>query len=114
MCERGELRAVQHLVRVRVADTAEQARIGDRALERAVLALHSISELSETGPEDVESAGIHRGERGLALDQMERGAALGSGLGEHQRAASEFEGGERYPARHLRMCAEPAQPAGDH
>ncbi len=105
---------MQDLVGVGVADAAEQVRIGERALERMVLALHAVGELLETGREDVEPAGIHRGERGLALDQMDRGAALRSGLREDEHPVSKAEGREGDPPGELRVGADPAQPASDH
>src|SRR5690242_21886980 len=83
------------LVRIRVADAAEQMRVGERPLERAAVRLQSRGEFPGTGLEDLEPARIHRGERRLALDQVDRCAPLRSGLGEDQRRGVEFECGER-------------------
>src|SRR5712692_1042881 len=105
---------MQDLVRIGVADAAEQTRIGERALERMVLALHAVGELLETGYEDVEAAGVHRGERRLAFDEVERSPALGARFGERERPVREFEGGKRGPPRGPRVPFEPAQPASDH
>ena len=49
--QRRQPRAVQDLVRVGVADAAEQARIGQRALERVVLAREARGERLEVGVE---------------------------------------------------------------
>ena len=88
-CDRREPRAVQDLVRVGVADAAEEARIGERALERVVLARAARAanavERRRRAP---------RGRRGSSAraplsprDHVQRRALLRAGLGEHQRAA---------------------------
>src|SRR5712664_2530672 len=47
--ERGELRPVQDLVRIGVADSAEQARVGEGALQRVVLSLQPRGKLLKAG-----------------------------------------------------------------
>ena len=92
MRDRRELRAVQDLVRIRVADAGEEARIGQRAFQRMVLAKQDVdANVFEIGVEDLDAPGIHRVERRLALNEMQRGAPLGAGLGESERAAVELE-----------------------
>ena len=104
--ERREPRAVQDLVRIGVADAAEQARVGQRALERVVLARERRRELLRDRIEHLEAAGIVRGEPGLARDDVQRGALLRAGLGQHQRAARR---NRRRRARSGRRASPPAR-----
>src|SRR5215831_17479854 len=89
-------------------------RIGERALDGVVVALQPCRKLRWSGLEDVDTARVHRRERSLALDQMDRGAALGARFGEKQRRILEIESRERQAARRLLVFREPAQAAGDH
>ena len=112
--ERREPRAVQDLVGVGVADAAEEARIGEGALERVALAREGLAELPRrVAPSDLEAAAIERCEPGLALHDVQRRPPLGARLGEHQRprqpksnAASPIRPGSGAPAG--RRCRRPA------
>ena len=86
---------MQDLVRVRVADPAEQAGIGQGALQRSVLQSQPRGELVAGGREHLDSARIVFLERGLAVYEVERRALLRTGLGQGQRAAGEVERGKR-------------------
>src|SRR6185295_19966188 len=83
-------------------------------LERVPVLLQACAEFLGTGVEDLEATRVHRRERRLTLDQMDRCAPLRSGLGEDQRCVVEFERGERYAPRGFLVPFEPAQPPGDH
>ena len=111
---RRQPRAMQDLVGVGVADAAEQPRVGERALERVVLAAQPRRERGERrrpGPR----ARRDRARRSAASPRtsVQRGAPLRAGLGEEQRAGREVERGEhrlraaasRPRARH---CSRPA------
>src|SRR5690606_5182199 len=73
---RRELRAVQDLVRVRVADPAEQALIRERALERVPLARDRVREAREVRLERLRAAAVELRERRLAAHEVERRALL--------------------------------------
>ena len=67
--DRREPRAVQDLVGVGVADAAEEARIGERALERVVLAAQRArANAASVGRQHLEAAGVERGQRRRARD----------------------------------------------
>ena len=53
---------MEDLVRVRVADTAEQTRIGEGALERVILGEQPLRERRTSGGERLQSASIEFGE----------------------------------------------------
>ena len=109
-------RAVQDLVRVRVADAAEEPRVGERALERVVLARERARRTaSSVASSDLEPAAVELRERVRAAHDVERRALLRARLGEDQRARREVERGERRPCPGRRARRRiPAQAAGDH
>ena len=82
---------MQDLVRIGVADAAEQVRVGQRALDRVVLAGERIVELLERCLERLDAAGIERGKRRLTAHHLHRRALLRAGFREQQGAAREFE-----------------------
>jgi len=111
--ERRQPRAVQDLVGVRVADAAEEARVGQRALDGVVLGDQPRGERVACRRHDVDAARVERSERFTPLDDMERCAPLLARLGERERAAGKGEERERVRRRRL-AALEPAQPSGDH
>jgi len=76
---------VQDLIRVRVANSAEQGRIRERSLQRVILASKTRVERREAEPEDLDAARIERRHRVGARHDMERRAFLGASFGEQQR-----------------------------
>ena len=70
--ERRQARAVQDLVGIGVADAAEQARVGERALERVVLAGERAAERREVDREHLEAARVVRRERVFAPHEVQR------------------------------------------
>ena len=69
--DRRQAGAVQDLVRVGVADAAEQMRIGQRALERMVFALQALAERRQIGGGDLESAQVECGKRTFAVHDVQ-------------------------------------------
>src|SRR5262245_12350103 len=85
---------MQDLVRVGVADAAQQPRIGERTLEGVALARERTREGGEIDVHRLDAAGVEGGETGVALHDVERGPLLRARLGEGQGAGGEVEGGE--------------------
>ena len=85
---------VQNFVGVGVADSAEQARIGEGSLERTVFGGKCVAKRVEIAGEDFDSAGVDGIETVFACEDMQRGAMLCSGFGKHERTVGEFERGE--------------------
>ncbi len=111
--QRRQARAMQDLVGISVADAAEEARIGERALDGVVLGDEAGREGLAGRRHDVDAAGVERRQRGAAGDDVQRRAPLLAGLGEGERAAVELEESQR--VRRGRLAGrEPAQAAGDH
>ena len=59
---RRQPRRVEDLVRVRVADAAQQPRVGQRPLERVILARQRCAEFVDGRRQHVDAAGIERGQ----------------------------------------------------
>jgi len=109
-----ELRAMQDLVGVRIADSAEDVRIGERALERVIGRAQRRRERLEGRLERLDTSRAERRQPSFACDYVERGAMLRAGLGEPQPSAIELEHREQIsPARFGRRRI-PVQPAGNH
>src|SRR3954468_11528278 len=105
---------MQYLVGVRVADAAEEMRVGERALERVILAAQLRGEVAHLRAEDFHAAGIERVEPRV-VDEMNAGALLRARFGEDERARVEVEGGEPEPSGDLRaLLVAPAEATGDH
>ncbi len=91
-------------------------RIGQRALQRVVLAREHLVEFLERGLQRLDAAGIERAERLLAAHELDRRAFLRARFREEQRAVGELERGEdesRTDPQFLFGLA-PSQPARDH
>ncbi len=82
---------MEDLVGVGVADSGEDARVGEDALKGVVFRGESVRELFEAEGEDVYAAGIELGEGCLSLQEVEGGTALRTGLCQDERAVGEVE-----------------------
>src|SRR5690606_32111850 len=111
---RGELRLQEDLVRVCVADPAQDAWIGQRALERVVLRTQRRGELVEGGVQRLDSATIELRQRFLPLLQVEGGALVRRCFGEAQCTRREVERPVRSLLRYVGARLPPLQPAADH
>src|SRR6185437_14982247 len=105
---------MQNLVRVRVADAAEQSRIGERSLECVILQRELCAERIGCRVERLDAASIERAKRGLALYRVQRCAARSARFCQKQRSRRKTEArqhGARWTL--LSRCA-PAEPSRDH
>ncbi len=109
-----ELRGVQDLVGVGVAHAADEARIGEGALEGAVFLGEGGAEACEIGGEDLDAAGIDRAQALFAAHYVEGGAALAAGFGKGEGSAGEVEGGEGVAAGEFGLGGLPVEASGDH
>ena len=94
--------------------TAEEARVGERALERVVLRAQSGDECLARGVERLEPAAIDRPQGFAPLHGREGGALLGARLGEEEPTGVELEHRQRAAPGHLPLRRAPPEPAGDH
>ena len=109
-----KLGCVQNLVGIGVADAADHARVGESALESAILGAESSTKGVEIAVEDFDATGVDGMEAVFAGENMERSAAFGAAFGEHQRAAQEVKGGESIAAGKPGIWRTPMQTTGDH
>src|SRR5579871_1764788 len=105
---------MEDFVGVSVADTAEQAWVGERALERVVFRSQSFTESFEIGVEDVNPARINGFECGFVVEEMKRCTALGSSFGKNQRSVGEIEGCEILAASEFGAGITPVKTPRDH
>ena len=93
-----------------------EMRIGERALERVVLARQRLAECRERRLERFDAAGIERRERRFAPHQLHRCALLRARFREEQRAVLELEHREHQLRSDARLLARlaPAQAPRDH
>ena len=107
---------MQDLVRVGVADAAEEVRIGERALERVVLARQRVAKRVERRVERLEAAGIERASAAAPRTRcsdarfFEPASVKNSVPCSKSNAARTSFG----PDAELLARLAPAQPAGDH
>ena len=86
-----ELRRVQDLVGIRIADSAEQPGIRQRPFQRVVLHSQPRSERRRTAGERVDASGIEIVQAVEAAHERQRGAPPGARLCQDQRAGRELE-----------------------
>src|ERR1700722_2976756 len=83
-------------------------------LQGSVFDRERFAEGVEIAGEHVDSPGIDGTQPILALEEMQRRAALGSRFREHERSMRKVEGGEVLPPCQLRSWWTPVQAAGNH
>jgi len=110
----GEACGVENLVGVRVADSGENAWIGEGSLEGAVFCCQRNAEFFEIGGEDVDAAWVDGLHVVFVAKQVKGGAAFGACFGEDERAVGKVEGSEIIAAAEFGSERAPVQTAGDH
>ena len=90
----GEFCGVQDFVGVGIAYPAEEAWIGEGALEGAIFVGECFAKGIEIAGEDFDSAGIDRTETVFASEDMQGSAVLDAGFGENEGAVGKIECGE--------------------
>src|ERR1700693_2901823 len=105
---------MQNLVRIRVADTADDAWIGQSPLERAGFSRKSGAKRTEIAREDLDSSRVDGTQTGLARENVQRCAMRSTGFGKYKRSAGKIEGSQTPAACQLCSSTSPVQPAGNH
>ena len=115
MRDRRQLRAMQDLVRVRVADAAEEMRIGQRALQRVVLAQRARARSAARSASSTSRPPMSNArQRRRAVHDVQRRAPLGARLGQRERAVGESKRASVMRPGGFASARQPAQAAGDH
>ena len=87
----GKFCGMQYFIGVGVADSAEEAWIGEGAFERAVFGGKCFAKRIQIAGENFDSAGVDGAETVFAGEDMQGGAVLGAGFGEHKGAIEKIE-----------------------
>src|SRR6266481_4632393 len=112
--DRRQLRGMQDLVRIGIADAADDAWIGKSPLERAVFGCKGGAKRIKIAREDIDSSGIDGTQTLFARDDIQRCSVLCTRFGKHERTAGKIESRQTPAARELRSWDLPVQPAGNH
>ena len=112
--EGGQFRGVEDLVRIGVADSGDDAWVGEGAFQRVVFAAQRRAKRGRVDLQDLQPAAIVLGQTGLATDHIQGRAPARPRLSEQQRAGRKIECREPDPAGDRRPRTFPAQPARDH
>src|SRR5712664_12586 len=105
---------MQDLIRIRVADATQYARIGQRPLQRAVFGRKRVSKGVEIARENLDSSRVDRTQTLLASENMQRCAVLCARFRKRKRAADKIKGCQTLAACQLCSSGLPVQPAGNH
>ena len=112
--DRRDARPVQDLVRVGVADPAEDPLVGQGPLDGVVLAPQRRREVGQAGLQDLQPAGVVRQHGFPARLGVKRGPLLGARLGQDQGPGRKIEGRQAALLGDLRARLLPMQAARDH
>ena len=105
---------MEDLVRVGVPDAAENAGIGQGALQRVVVAEEPFGECREARVEHLDAARVVALQLVGAAHDVDRGLASRACLGQDQRAVRKVERRKTDLAGNRRATFAPAQPSSDH
>ena len=105
--KRREPRAVEDLVGVGVADSAQDPRVGEGSFEGVALVCDCRTEVVEISVKHLETTRIVLRQGILSLDQMEGRPALRSRLGENKRAGREIKRSQRAATGRLGSFGSP-------
>ena len=68
--DRGQLRRVQNLIRICVADATQNARVGQSSLEGSIFDRERLAKSLEVAGEDVDAPGVDGSQRLLTLEKI--------------------------------------------
>ncbi len=105
---------MEYLVGICVPDSAEEPGVGERSLERVILADERRPKVLEVACEHFDSTRIDTGESHFALEDVERRPPLSTGFGEDQAPGGEIERREAEAPIERRSWSAPVEPARDH
>src|SRR5215831_7571325 len=105
---------MEDLIGVRVSDPAEEPRVGDRPLERVILASQTRCEIRYVRVQHLEAPAVELRERVRALHDVNRRAPLRARLREIERPSLEPERSLSELAADRLSSLTPSQTPGDH
>src|SRR6266699_1115068 len=104
----------QNFVGVGIADAAEEARVGEGALESVVRGKKNRGKARCIGAEHLDATGIESAKAVFSSDDVERSALLRAGFGPEKSSGGKIKCGEAARRRNFGAARTPMQPAGDH
>src|SRR5689334_20721773 len=105
---------MEDLIGVGVADTTDQARIGERALQRVILCAERVAERGCMRIENLDASRIDRFEHAGSTQDVDGRPVPLARLCHGERAGREIQSCEVLPPGELHLWRPPMQPAGDH
>jgi hypothetical protein len=105
---------MQDLIRIGVADTAHETRIGQGALQRMVLGGERGAESIHIRTENVDAAGIDRAQTLFAAQHVQRRPPLRSRFGKRKCAVRKIERRQVLTPCKFDLRRTPVQPPRDH
>src|SRR5262245_16439664 len=105
---------MQNFVRIGIADAAEQTRIGERTLQRVVLASECIAEGLKGRIHDLESSAVERSQCAFALSEMQRSPLFRSRFRQEQSSGRKIERSKTEPRGYRRAAFFPLKSPRDH
>src|SRR6266705_4693563 len=104
----------QNFVGIGIADAAEEARVGEGALQSVVRGEKNRGKARRIGIEHFDAAGIESAKAVFSGDDVERSALLRAGFGPEKSSGGKIECGKAARGRNFGAAGTPMQPAGDH
>ena len=105
---------MQDFVRVGVADSAEDVRIGQRSFQGVIVSLQRFRECRQIDLEHLDAPGIVLRQCLASANDMERRLTLTAGFGEQQRPVVEVEGEQSDLPRDPGSLRLPAETTRNH
>src|SRR3954453_10633204 len=105
---------MQDLVRIRIADSAKQARIGKRPFDCVVFPRQRLTEAVQIGSQYLEPATVERQERRPTTNNVQRRALSRTRFGEQKRTGCEVERCETKLSRDRGSFGPKSQPTCNH
>src|SRR5688572_7731419 len=105
---------MKNLVRVCVADAAEQTWIGERTLNCVVFACEPFCKVFDRRSQNFECSAIKLGKFGFALSEVQRRSFFGASLRQQERARWEIKGRQSNSCGNRSALLPPLKAAGNH
>ena len=105
---------MENLIRIGVADSAEQVGIGEGPLERVILPPQGGLKLFSVAGENFQPSRVLFVQGGLSTKQVQRGPAFGPSLGQQQAACGKIKGCQVEFSRDLGAVQLPVQSSRNH
>src|ERR1700733_9709512 len=105
---------MQNLIRIGIANAAQNARISKSPLEGSVLDRERVAKSLEIAREHIDATGIDAAQPLLSLEKMQGRTAFGTRFRKNQRTMREVEGGQIVSPRQLRAGWPPVQSPRNH